>query len=176
MKEIFMDYAKYNGWANARLLDQAQELSEEQQSRVIVSSFPGIYKTFLHLWNAERAWLRRMQGQEQLSITEDPFGGSFSELSAGLKQVDQSWSEWIAAVPPDPYLETTITYHNSKGQQNTLPRRVVLMQIINHSSYHRGQITTMLRQLGIEKIPATDFLVWTFQQSAAAASAPAKPS
>jgi uncharacterized damage-inducible protein DinB len=170
MREILVDYARYNGWANSRLLEQAEGLTEEQQSREITSSFPGIYKTFLHLWNAERAWLRRMEGQEQMSISEDPFGGSFLELSRGLKQADQSWIQWAEAQEGDAYFLTTITYRNSKGLESTQQRRVVMMQVFNHSSYHRGQVTTMLRQLGLEKIPATDFLVWSFQQATAGAA------
>ncbi len=58
------------------------------------------------------------------------------------------------------FFQSILTYRNLKGDQFSQPVYQVLHHIFNHSTYHRGQLVTMLRQVGLEKIPSTDFIAW----------------
>jgi uncharacterized damage-inducible protein DinB len=73
---------------------------------------------------------------------------------------NKQWIEWISNAQEHMFQHEFI-YLNSKKEQFKQPVYQVLVHIFNHGTYHRGQLVTMLRQLGVEKIPQTDYIVWT---------------
>ena len=160
MKKILIQLAAYNAWANASLLSNIESLTEEQQHRSIKSSFPSLYLTVQHLLGAERTWWQRFQAIENTVIPKQPSSETFSELSKQLQQQDKQWAEWIAE-KSEAYLQEELSYKNSKGEQFRQPVWQILLHVFNHATYHRGQLVTMLRQLGVESIPATDFILWS---------------
>jgi uncharacterized damage-inducible protein DinB len=159
VKEILHKYALYSQWAHKRLLDLINTLSAEQQHATIPSSFDSVYKTVFHIWSAESLWLGRLK-QDPIKISGDPFNGIFEKLSASLELVDQQWADWFNS-KEDAQLTGKIHYKNKEGQPFTQPYDLLLTHIFNHNTYHNGQIVSMLRALKIEKIPATDFIVWS---------------
>lgn len=160
MKELFVQYAAYNTWANALLLTVIESLSEEQQKAEIKSSFPSLYKTVLHQLDAESIWWQRMKLQERIERPSDSFTGSMKELSTQLLQQNKQWQQWINNIN-EHGLQHEFIYFNSKKERFKQPIYQMLLHMFNHGTYHRGQIVTMLRQSGIEKIPETDFIVWS---------------
>ena len=160
MKEIFMQYAAYHVWANGLLLDAIQALPYDQQTAEVKSSFPSLYKTVLHMLDAESIWWQRIKLQERIDRPGDSFSGSFAELSKLLMAQGKQWQEWIANAS-EPALQHEFIYFNSKKERFKQPVNQMLLHLFNHGTYHRGQLVTMLRQLGIEKIPQTDFIVWS---------------
>ena len=157
---MLLNYARFNQWAHIRLLDLIVTLSKEQQHAVIPSSFDSLYKTVFHVWGAESLWLGRLN-QAPIMITGDPFNESMENLSTALKTVDQLWVEWVASKDDD-QLVKKLHYHNKAGLPFHQSYDLLLQHIFNHSTYHNGQLVTMLRALGITTIPATDFVAWTF--------------
>jgi uncharacterized damage-inducible protein DinB len=164
VKELLKNYARYNQWAHKRLFDVIGTLSSEQQHAIIPSSFNSLYKTVFHVWGAERLWLGRLN-QEPITITGDPFNESMQPLSTALEAVDQLWIEWVDA-KDDHQLTQILHYHNTAGQPFYQSYDLLLHHIFNHSTYHNGQLVTMLRALGVQTIPATDFSAWTFTRNA----------
>lgn len=160
MKEIFMQYAAYHVWANGLLFDTIQNLSEDQQNAEVKSSFPSLYKTVLHMLDAENIWWQRMKLQERVERPSDSFVGNFSELSKLLLAQGKQWQEWIANTN-EHGLQHEFIYFSSKKERFKQPVSQMLLHLFNHGTYHRGQLVTGLRQLGVEKIPATDFIVWS---------------
>jgi uncharacterized damage-inducible protein DinB len=160
MKEIILQLAAYNTWANSLLLNTVVTLSEEEQNREIKSSFPGVYKTFLHLLDAESIWWQRIKLQEKIAIPSQTFSGDMLALGNSLQQQDRQWQEWVSAANENA-LQHEFIYYNSKKERFKQPVYQMLLHLFNHGTYHRGQVVTMLRQLGVEKIPQTDFLVWS---------------
>lgn len=158
MKELLDQYAEYNVWANQRIIALINELNEEQQQKQIASSFDSLYKTILHVWRAETIWWRRVQ-HEQQTVNDDPFNGSMNILSDALYQQDQLWLEWVIGKDKNA-LKEKLSYANLKGDQFAEPVYLILIHLFNHGTYHRGQLVTLLHQLGIEKIPSTDFIAW----------------
>ena len=160
MKEIFIQYASYNTWANKLLLDAIQKLTDEQQRREVRSSFPSLHKTVLHMLDAESIWWQRIKLQEKIIRPSDEFSGSFTELSKLLQQQGRQWLEWVSNTAEHGFQHEFI-YYNSNKERFKQPVHQMLLHLFNHGTYHRGQLVTMLRQLGVEKIPATDFIVWS---------------
>jgi uncharacterized damage-inducible protein DinB len=160
MKELFIQYASFNLWANNLLFGVIENLSEEQQKAEIKSSFPSLYKTVLHLLDAESIWWQRLRLQEKISRPSEEFNGTFSDLSKLLQLQNRQWIEWIQNTN-EHGLQHEFIYLNSKKERFKQPVYQMLLHMFNHGTYHRGQLVTMLRQLGVEKIPPTDFIVWS---------------
>lgn len=158
MKALFQQYARYNKWGHQRLIDITLALSSEEQLREIASSFPGLYKTFFHLWSVEEVWWERLHG-EQLLISEDPFKNSTKALTDALLKKSAEWIHWIDELPEETLLKE-FSYKNLRGESYHEPLFQVLQHIFNHGSYHHGQIVTIFHHLGVEKIPGTDFILW----------------
>lgn len=160
MKTLLTQFAAYHLWAHGVLADVIQALPPEQQTQSLTSSFPSLHLTLLHLWDAESIWWQRMKLQEQIVRPSNGFVSTTDAVIKGLLTQSRQWNEWVQEAQPH-MLEHEFIYHNSKRQKFKQPVWQVLIHMFNHGTYHRGQLVTMLRQLGVTKIPATDFIVWS---------------
>ncbi len=148
----------YNFWANHRLLDACTALSDEQLTRDLRSSFPSVRDTLVHILGAEWVWLERVQGRSPRAL---PPGWDFPRLAdvrARWVEVKRSLLETVAKVTPAD-LNREVAYRNLRGNPFAYPLHEVLRHLVNHGTYHRGQVTTMLRQLGVAPV-ATDLIVY----------------
>jgi uncharacterized damage-inducible protein DinB len=160
MKELLLQFSGYHLWANGLLLAVINELPPEKQQAIVKSSFNSLYKTVLHIWEAESIWWQRLKQQEQVIRPGDNFSGGMKEVGEELMQQSAQWNEWVANCN-ELALQQAFVYKNSKKEQFEQPFYQVLLHLFNHGTYHRGQLVTLLRQLEVEKIPATDFIVWS---------------
>ncbi|HEU4472367.1 MAG TPA: DinB family protein [Flavisolibacter sp.] len=160
MKEVLTQFAFYNLWANQQLLNLINQLPPEQQYKEVSSSFASLYKTALHLWNAEAIWWQRLKLQERIVQPAETFSGSFQELADHLLEQNRLWQEWVSHAQEHMLLHVFL-YSNTKKEQFKQPVYQMLLHVFNHNTYHRGQLVTMMHQLGIEKIPQTDFIIWS---------------
>ncbi len=147
---------RYNTWANKRLLEAVSRLDAEQFTRVIGGSYPSVQATLTHTLWAEWLWAQRWEGQspKQVFVPED--FPSVSDIASRWSQVRAAQQAFIdALVPAD--LPRVIRYTNRQGEVWEYALWRMLYHLFNHSTYHRGQVTNMLRILGLP--PATtDFL------------------
>ena len=160
MKELLKQYAAYNIWATQKILDVILALPEEKQMAEVPSSFNSLHKTVLHMLDAENIWWQRMKMEERITIPSENFKGTLQELSGILLQQSRQWEEWVANAS-DLSLEHVFQYYNNKKEHFKMPVYQMIHHVFNHGTYHRGQLINMLRQLGIEKLPQTDFSFWT---------------
>jgi uncharacterized damage-inducible protein DinB len=160
MKQLLQQYAAYNLWANKIFVEKAASLSAEELHKEVNSSFSSIYKTFMHMTDVESIWWQRLKLQEHVEAPGKTFEGDFSELSELLIQFSTQWSDWVNNTN-EANITHVFAYQNSKKEQFKQPVYELLLQLFNHQSYHRGQLVTLFRQGGMEKIPATDFIVFT---------------
>ncbi len=147
----------YNRWANGRALAAASRLTAEQLMKDVGSSFRSVRDTLAHILGAEWIWLMRWNSTSPralLSPTEFP---SVAALEARWAEVETGQRQFLDSLT-DESLTQPLAYVNTKGQRWQYPLWQTLVHAVNHSTYHRGQVTTMLRQLGAEPV-ATDFLV-----------------
>jgi uncharacterized damage-inducible protein DinB len=158
MKELLYQYALFNAWAHKRLMDLILSLPVEQQHQEIPSSFPSLYKTVFHVWSSEKIWWGRVQG-EKIFVKEDPFHGSMLDCAGALMELDRNWLHWVEQ-QNESSLKQEMSYKNLKGEDCNDSFYQILLHLLNHATYHRGQLVTLLHHVGAEKIPATDFIVW----------------
>jgi uncharacterized damage-inducible protein DinB len=160
MKQQLLDYANYNLWANTRMVDLFREQPSELLRQEVVSSFPSIRLTLLHLWGAEDIWYRRLKGESPKAFLSDTFSGTDTELFDGFLATSTAIRDLIAEKDAT-FLSTPLTFGllTATGQF-THPPSEMLQHIFNHQSGHRGQLITMGRQLGIQSFPRVDYIIW----------------
>ncbi len=148
----------YNAWANHRVLDASSALSSEQLTRDLRSSFPSVRDTLAHILGGEWVWLEFWHGRSPSAL---PPGSEFPDhasLRARWAELERELLEFVAGVSPAD-LDRVIEYRNIRGNRFAYPLRSMLLHLANHGTYHRGQVTTMLRQLGAAPM-ATDLIVY----------------
>jgi len=160
MKELLVSYADYNYWANQELIRKIMALTPEQQKAEVQSSFSSIHATLLHMWDAESIWWQRLKLHENIVVPSLSFHPTTAEAANGLLQQNRQWAEWVQQASLI-QVEHVFAYQNSKKEQFKQPVWQMLMHVFNHNTFHRGQLVTILRQLGTEKIPQTDFILYT---------------
>jgi uncharacterized damage-inducible protein DinB len=160
MKDLLQKFAAYNIWANQKIMEVILALPEEKQLAEVPSSFNSLFKTILHMWDAESAWWQRMKLQERLVIPSENFNGNMKDVVNGLMQQSGQWLDWVSSAS-DIALDHVFQYQNTKKEQFKQPIYQMMLHVFNHGTYHRGQLINMLRQLGVEKLPQTDFIVWS---------------
>jgi uncharacterized damage-inducible protein DinB len=160
MKTLLDQYAAFNLWANQRMTDAILEMDEHQQQQVVKSSFPNIYATVLHLWDVESGWFQRVHRHEKVMFPSQNFNPTMKELVNGLLGQSEQWVRYVRELS-DADLMQMVTYKNIAGQEFTQPLYLLIHHLFNHQTYHRGQLVTMMRELGVEQLPGTDFITWT---------------
>ena len=157
---MLLQLSAYNLWANHLLFDTISRLPEEMQHTEVTASFPTLHQTLLHLWDAESIWWQRLNLQERITQPAEGFDGTLQEATRQILLLNRQWHTWIHGAT-ELQLQHVFLYANSKREQFKQPTFQMLLHVFNHGTYHRGQLVTGMRQLGIEKIPATDFIVWS---------------
>lgn len=154
LRELFA----YNRWANLRLLDAAAALDDDALARDLGSSFPSVLATFAHIADADWIWLQRWHGVSPGAAPEAWDRSSLDGVRRHWDDVEAGRHAYLAGLD-DAALESTIDYRNIAGRAYTSRVDEMLRHVINHSTYHRGQVVTMLRQLGATVQP-TDLIAF----------------
>lgn len=156
--EVLRELYNYNFWARDQQLAACAALSEEQLARPLGSSFGSLRDTLAHLLGADWVWLQRFHGQSPRSF---PWANEIQALEAirgRWQSIEEDMRAYLAVLMPEA-LATPLTYQNFKGETWTYPLWQCLVHLVNHGTYHRGQVTMALRQLGSTP-PGIDFLVY----------------
>jgi uncharacterized damage-inducible protein DinB len=154
---LLKDYGHFNSWANKRILNWLFSKPLELLDREIPSSFPSLRKTMLHIWDAEQIWMHRLQGKVATSFPSETFTGTADDLKKGLLATSEHFAAFLHNCP-DQFFQQEIRYQNSRGEQFTTPNSEVILHCIQHSTFHRGQLVTMARNLGLIDPPQTDYI------------------
>jgi uncharacterized damage-inducible protein DinB len=153
-----MELFDYNAWANRTIFDAVAKLPEEQYLRDLKSSYGGIHGTLAHIAWAEQLWLHRWLGKPNPAVPQGADLKSLAEVRSRWEAVEAERGSFLAGFN-EQRLEDTIRVKPSSGGEFTHSFRQMFRHFINHSSYHRGQIVTLLRQLG-SKPPSTDLILY----------------
>jgi uncharacterized damage-inducible protein DinB len=137
----------YHYWARDRVLDAVAPLTSEKLTRDLGNSFRSIHETLTHLYAAEWIWYQRWQGEAPTSLLPANTFADLAALTAGWRDMEAKMRKFVAA-QDDAALARTMSYKLVNGQSSANVVWQMIQHVVNHGSYHRGQITTMLRQLG----------------------------
>jgi uncharacterized damage-inducible protein DinB len=157
IEEIRELYA-YDRWADDRLLEAAAGLAPEELTRDLRSSFPSILATLAHILSADWAWLERWQGRSPTEIPSEWDLSTLAGVRGEWEKVRDRRRDFLAELT-DEDLTRIVSFRTLAGElfEGTLIR--TLRHVVNHASYHRGQVVTLLRQLGATP-PATDLALY----------------
>jgi len=138
---------EYNRWATGRTLDAVEKLDPDAFAKDLRNSFPSIRDTLVHILNAEWAWLMRWKGSVPSAWASPADFPTVARVRTRLGEIDCEREGFLAA-HSDEQIASPFSYKDMQGNSQRVPMIVTMQHVVNHSTYHRGQITTMLRQLG----------------------------
>ncbi|MEO1261632.1 MAG: DinB family protein [Bacteroidota bacterium] len=159
MKKIYTQYCRYNFWANQKLSAIFKELPEEKADQFVESSFPSAKKTILHIWDAEIIWLKRLHGEMPGSFPSNAFVGNTIEAIAGLLKTSRDFIDFVER-QDDIFFDEKFTVQTITAGSYTQKAGEMIHHCMNHSTYHRGQLLMMARQLGLKNLPSTDMIFY----------------
>jgi uncharacterized damage-inducible protein DinB len=151
-------HLEFHAWATQKVLDSVAPLSKEELLRDMQTSHSSVWGTLDHTYRADALWLKRLQGEGNATLASV----DAAEDLAGLRRI---WSDTqagfisFAGSLNDTDWTRGIEYRFLSGQEGSSPIYETLLHVVNHGTFHRGQIVGMLRQLGAKPI-ATDFLTY----------------
>lgn len=149
---------RYNSWANDQVLDAASRVTDADFTRDLKNSFGSVRDTLTHIVWAEWIWLQRWKGVSPTLVFAPSDFLNTASLRERLHTIVVERSAFLRDLPAKRLLQP-MEYKNLKGEVWRYALWQQLDHVVNHSTYHRGQVATMLRQLGATPA-ATDLLVY----------------
>jgi uncharacterized damage-inducible protein DinB len=147
---------EFNAWANHKTLQGAGALSTEQFVREMGSSFGSVRDTLVHIYGVEWVWLERLRGRSPAGFpatTEFTDVGKLKLRWTELETIQLQYARGITQAE----LEEVMEYKTLSFGLGRNPRWQMMQHVVNHGTYHRGQVTTLLRQLGAKAV-GTDLI------------------
>jgi uncharacterized damage-inducible protein DinB len=141
----------YNRWMNERLYEACAALPDEQRKRDLGAFFKSIHGTLNHLLLADRVWMGRFTGAPfQVRSLAQELYADYAELRAERARTDDTISGWAARLRPADF-DSELTYTSiDKPQPRRLPLGLTIVHFFNHQTHHRGQVTTLMKQCGVD--------------------------
>jgi uncharacterized damage-inducible protein DinB len=152
--------ARYNTWMNRKLYGLAAELSPEERNRDLGAFFHSLHGTLAHVLLADRVWMARFTGDRERFTSRDATGAAIpirsldqvlyselSDLDRERRATDEMIEAWTAGLTEEA-LAAPLAYRNSSGQAFEHPLWWAVSHFFNHQTHHRGQATTLFKQLG----------------------------
>jgi uncharacterized damage-inducible protein DinB len=151
--------AEYNAWMNARLYDCCAPIPDAERKRDVGAFFKSIHGTLNHLLAADRIWMARFTGQPvTVKGLDAELYSDFDELRRERVKTDAAISEWVNGLS-EADLDGTLRYTSIVNPQpRANPMWLAVTHFFNHQTHHRGQLTTLLTQRGID--PGVTDLIW----------------
>lgn len=150
--------AEYNAWMNQKLYTICAEIPDEVRKSDRGAFFKSIHGTLNHLLFGDRVWLGRFTQTPFSAKIGDELHSEFAELQQEREKTDRQILAWVDQLSPD-WLNRSLSYTSGvDGKTRTLPFWILVSHMFNHQTHHRGQLTTLLSQLGYD--PGVTDLPW----------------
>jgi uncharacterized damage-inducible protein DinB len=149
----------YHYWARDRLLDALEPLTPDQLNRDLGSSFKSIRETLVHTYAAEWAWHARWLGNSPTALLPADQFPDVAAVRRVWSQHERNMRAFLDGLGEDG-VSRVFEYKLLSGQAGASPLWQMLQHVVNHASYHRGQVTTMLRQLGAKPAKPMDMIAY----------------
>ncbi|SPF37818.1 conserved hypothetical protein [Candidatus Desulfosporosinus infrequens] len=161
-KSQIIDIYSYDDWANKKLMNAVGQLENEEFVRDLSSSFSSIRDTMVHILSAEELWLSRWMGEHgrtQLNPADFPTYNSIAERWDSLRN---NYDDFLLSLTEEA-LTQELSFKTLKGESHSLELWKQMLHVTNHSTYHRGQTVTMLRQLK-KQPPSLDLISYYLRE------------
>ena len=153
----------YTRWADDRLIAAARTLTPEQYTKEPVPGWVSVRDSLIHIAWATHLWSLRLRGEPATHrSTADEFP-TIDDVERLFHQGHDTFDRLIADLTPE-RLASVWAYTDMQGIARKLPLWTIYRHVANHATYHRGQIASKFKRLGVEP-PVTDFAFWVFKQT-----------
>ena len=159
MRDLLVNYVTYNLWAHKRIVERLKQLDPMLWVQEQKSSFKSIRKTLLHMYDAKTNWYKRLNGTSLTSMPSEGFSGTNDETVDLLLAASQMLVDYMSTMT-DESLSQFCHFKTLAGQEYDINVSDIILHCMNHSTFHRGQIITMLRNLDIDVLPSTDYITY----------------
>ena len=149
---------EYNKWANERVIRSLRALPEADFVREMGGGWPSVRATFVHIAGATDAWAERFAGKDVVVLPKESDLPRLEDAVQVLKRAEEKHRAHLSTLTREK-LDTPFSWKNLSGEVKTAPLGIVLRHVVNHQTYHRGQIASMLRRLGGQPL-STDMVRW----------------
>lgn len=159
MKYFVSNYIAFNSWANQRIVDWLRSLPLEMLSAEVKSSYTSLDFTVQHILRTQRFWLNFINGLDVSGLNWNVRHGEALNVLEELLLVSREMEKSFGVFTEDELKQ--ILHLNMPWAKNSLPRYEYIVHIVNHSSFHRGQLVTIARILGVtEGVVNTDYNIF----------------
>lgn len=171
MTDTLASLIAYSQWADDRFIAAASALTDDQYCRHLGGGFGTVQAVIAHLAGAAHAWRTRFEGGRVTTLLTEE---QLPTVDASKRELTMAYEVLAREAARSPgELDEPFEYRNIRGVDVRVPRWVVLRHFVNHGTYHRGQLASMLRMLD-KTPPSTDLTVWVLEQQATQAAASAR--
>jgi len=160
--QTLQSHLHYHRWATERVLTEVQQLDSERLVRNLHGSFASVYDTVVHLYQADMIWLERLEERPNGKREDYSSPGCMYDLSDVWLAVIDRMIAFAAALNENGW-ERSIAYKSMAGVSYESPIWQIVLHVVNHGTHHRGQVTSMMRQLG-EKPVSLDLIAFYREQ------------
>jgi uncharacterized damage-inducible protein DinB len=148
----------YTRWADGRMFEAVSKLTPEQWTKDLGSSLKSVRDTVVHIVSAQWIWISRWKGD----VPKGMWTAADFPTQASIREKREPLASQLAAFVAEQTEESLakpLVYRNLKGDQFSYPLGQLMLHAVNHSTYHRGQVTTLIRQLGAQPL-SSDLVVY----------------
>jgi len=155
LQKLMANYAAFNLWANRTVVQWLQTKPADVLDKEVPSGYSSIAKTLVHIWNTEVFWLLVLQEVSPPPIFKEGFEGTNEEAMNGLLRQSEQFAVYVGSLSEKGLLEMCVL--DAPWMSGQLPRYEYIQHCMNHGTYHRGQIITIGRNIGLTDPPMTDY-------------------
>ena len=152
--QIFQTFARYNAWMNGAIYTGCAKISDDQRKKDMGAFFKSIHGTLNHLLVGDLFWMGRFLGKPRPSFTlSSILHNDFDDLWAARQKQDSEITAFASSLTED-WLLQQLTFHSvAYNRDITNANWFFMMQLFNHQTHHRGQVTTLMKQCGVDPGP-----------------------
>jgi uncharacterized damage-inducible protein DinB len=158
-KKYFTELAGYNNWADTIAMGWLDQIGDDQWDQLITSSFSSIRQTAVHIASAEKIWIDFWKNVPDPIYLSAEFKGTKDQLIQHWKNASAGIKTFIDEFPEESYLQQ-VTFRKPNGEKGQMEFSCTFPHMVNHSTYHRGQLVTLLRQVGFTRLSSTDLFTY----------------
>lgn len=158
---------RFNAWAQERMFEMTAAVSLDELTRDMKNSFPSVRDTMIHAVGAEWVWLTRWQGSSPTAFPNADDLKTNDAIRQRWRTIDADRAAYLANLQENS-LDAVVEYTSFAGKHFAFPLWQMLRHVVNHATYHRGQVMSMLRQLG-HNAKSTDMILMYQEEQLAGA-------
>lgn len=163
--EDFRTLFQFNAWANRRTMGACDSVGAESFTKRLTGSFPSVRDTLVHVMAVERVWLDRWLGTWDGSFLKAESFPDIASVRAEWARIERELLAFVSGLNEED-VNRIVPHKNSQGGEFRMPLWQLMQHLVNHGTYHRGQITNQLREVG-GKPGGTDLVTFYRERDAA---------